>query len=213
MSANNYNNMNDGNTFVFAKNLSTVLASDPASYGVTLATATSLTGSVGTYQNSLTDLEQGKAALKAKTSTKNSSKAAVIAKIQAIAKDVYANEAVTPAMLGALGLAVHGGGGAPISPTAPNSLWADAFSNGTVKLKWNRGTNPQGVTFVIEAWNGTAWNVVWVTTKAKATLNGFAPGVEVRFRMYASHNSTASAYSNEAIIYGSGDSQFLQLAA
>lgn len=213
MSANNYNNLNDGNTFVFAKNLSTVLSSDPASYGISLASATSLAGSVGTYQNSLTDVEQGKATLKAKTSTKNTNKNALITKIQAIARDVYANEAVTPTMLGALGLAVHGGGGAPITPTAPNSLWADAYANGTVKLKWNRATNPQGVSFVIEAWNGTAWNVVWVTTKAKATLSGFAPGVEVRFRMYASHNSSASAYSNEAIIYGSGDSQFLQLAA
>ncbi len=168
---------------------------------------------MGTYQNSLTGSEGAKSTLKGKTVTKNTSKTAVITKIQAFAQTFYANPALSDDQIAALGLAIHGGGGAPITPVSPNSLVADAFANGAVKLKWNRGTSPQGVSFVVQAWDGNTWNVVWVTTKTKTQLNGYAPGAGVTFRVYAQHNNTASPTSNEAIIYGAGESAVLKLAA
>jgi hypothetical protein len=118
-------------------------------------------------------------------------------------------------MIAAAGFAVHDTSGTAVVPNQPVDLLATPFSDGTVSLRWGRNGNPNGVSFLIEAREdgSSEWEFVASTTKARLTVNGFAPGEPRWFRVVATKNDLSSLPSNEAPIYPVGGATTLSVAA
>jgi hypothetical protein len=141
-------------------------------------------------------------------------RAAVQSVFQSFLAISYASPSVSNERLATAGLPPRTERSSFVTPTTPLDLLADAFSNGSVKLKWKRNGNTSSTVFNVEAkTEDGAWELVWSGTQSKTTFSGYAPGVQVSFRVYASKNEEVSEASNVAVIYSSGGQGELQIAA
>jgi hypothetical protein len=90
------------------------------------------------------------------------------------------------------------------TPSAPADLVATGTSDGTNSLKFSRGGNRQGTTFIIEAKIGdaTAWTMIDAVTGSNYKHKNQTPGVKVQYRVKAKRGDLESGFSNTAVVYG-----------
>ena len=120
-----------------------------------------------------------------------------------VANAVYANPAVTPAMVAAIGLSPRAESRTRITPRTPTRLVAEALPSGRVRLQWERAGNLPGVVFRVERLvPGGVWTIVDETTAARITLAGYAPGSPVAFRIVAAKSGRVAAPTGAAVVYG-----------
>jgi hypothetical protein len=186
-----------------------------ASYNIPAATAAALNTAIGELNTANNDYTNAHAAAKAATAARHKSHSDLVAQIAAIAKTLYNDPAVDDEMIAAAGLAIHDTAPTPQTPTQPLNLVATPNWDGAVELKWARNANPALTSFLVEASaDGTNWDVVHTTTKSRATVTGYTPGVNYWFRIRASKNEITTLPSNVAEIYPSGSQNVnLELAA
>lgn len=119
-----------------------------------------------------------------------------------VANGFYLDPAVTPSMIDAAGLRPRSTSHARIVPRTPSELAAVLGPRGEVLLKWDRGTNPESVSFIVETQQGMEpWSFIGVTSRTRMTLWGYPPGEMRCFRVTASKNERRSSSSNVALIY------------
>jgi hypothetical protein len=90
------------------------------------------------------------------------------------------------------------------APISPSDLIVTGTSDGTNRLKWKRGDNKHGTTFIIEAKIGNAdtWTMIDVATGATFEHKNQTPGVKAQYRIKAKRGDSASGYTNTAVVYG-----------
>lgn len=119
---------------------------------------------------------------------------------RAIAKQVKANPAITPELLGALGIVQTRTSG-PLVPV--KKLVVTGTSNGVNSLTWDRNGNAQGTVFLIEykLEDSTEWNFVAAVTKATFQDTDQIPGHTNYYRVKASRSGKTSIPCAPAVIY------------
>lgn len=196
-----------------AHNAATVLNGALLAYGVTAAQANAIETGADTIDASVTDITAKKASLAAAFEEKVVNRANTITALNVVAGIIYNNPGVTTAMLLEAGYSPRDTTPSTIIPFPATGLLASPFADGSVELKWARNGNPNGVIFNIEVRpEGGTWSQIATTTRAKITVNGFAPGVAKWFRVIATKNDIVALPSNEAPIY-SGEELTLEIAA
>lgn len=185
-----------------AHNAATVLNGALLAYGVTAAQANAIETGADTIDASVTDITTKKAGLAAAFDEKAVNRQSTITALNVVAGIIYNNPGVTTAMLLEAGYSPRDTTPTTIIPFPATELLANPFADGSVELKWARNGNPQGVIFNVEVRSeGDTWSQLASTTKAKITVNGFAPGVSKWFRVVATKNDLVALPSNEAPIY------------
>ncbi|HVL39562.1 MAG TPA: hypothetical protein VM328_09255 [Fimbriimonadaceae bacterium] len=192
-----------------------VLDDDPGLYGIPASVLAELDAEADRLEASLVRLDEAKAALRAALAEREQDLRDILSRIRWIANDLYNNPALDAADVARTGLAVRDTVYTPHVPHTPVSLMATPSCDGTVRLKWERSGNSPTTIFEVEASRGGGgWEVLATTTKTKATLAGFAPGIEARFRVRASKNERTSLPSPIAVVYPAvGDRPVLAEAA
>lgn len=118
-----------------------------------------------------------------------------------VATTVYGS-AATEAQISALGLSPRAKERTKVTPKTVVDLSAVPAVDGDVTLKWGRNGNATGVVFLVESQSGTGpWTFVQGTTRCRATLRGYAPGVTANFRVIASKNGVVANPSPVVPVY------------
>ncbi|HMS56139.1 MAG TPA: fibronectin type III domain-containing protein [Fimbriimonadaceae bacterium] len=182
--------------------MSTELNATPVPYGVTVAQAAELDTALSNFVDARTAVENKRAELRAAVEEQNAFRDALINNMGFLAKNIYNNPSVTPAMIALLGLEPRDTSNTSAIPYTPTSFEATPNADGSVKLSWNRNGNSSRAVFIVEQKDaGGEWSIFTTTTKTRETHFGFAPGEEKWFRVYASINGQVSAPSFEDSIY------------
>ncbi len=216
MASNNLQKLTPDELLALANQMKTTIGPGPLNlYGVSAGQIAALASGDTDLGTSITGVVSAKAAYHSAVQNRDTKQGVCLGAIVSIAKSIYANPAVTPAMISALGLQPHSTTRTKVTPSTPTELTATPSPDGNVLLKWNRNGNPSSVNFLIESQTGTgAWTFVQDTGKARVTLGGYVPGVAVSFRVVASKNGLMSAASTTAAIYAAPPSApALQIAA
>lgn len=213
MASNNFQGKSDASLSSMAHQAFTVINGALLAYGVPGPTMALVEAAADALDTDVADVTGKTASLKAAHEGKRADRTSLIDALNTVGATIYNNPLVTPEMLAAAGYAVHDTSGTTVVPNAPADLLANPAADGTVALKWGRNGNPQGVSFLVEVRGETGgWTFVSSTSRARITLNGYAPGVGKWFRVSATKNDLTSLPSNEAPIYG-GAGEGLELAA
>jgi hypothetical protein len=187
-----------------------------ASYGITSNSMWSaFTGALTAYNNSVTDAEAAKQLFHSKVNAQEEKRQKLFDAIVPILNVIYANPNVTDEMIINAGFAPRDKVRTPAQPHKPLDLLAKPSADGQVALSWKRNGNVQSISFQVEA-KGEGdenWTPVFITTKTKAKLLGYAPGVTCWFRVVAIKEGMKSLPSNEVAIYHDAPSVELELAA
>ena len=183
-------------------------------YGVPAEQKTALTTTTLALNAMNAVVENAKAAYHSAVRNREASRAACASAAATVARTVYANPAVTPGMVAALGLSPRSRSRARILPFPPVEVTVTPVAAGDLLVKWNRGANARGVNFVVEAQTGTGeWAFVGDTTATRLTLSGYAPGSTLSLRVSASKNGTVSTPSAAVAPYPVPAAAPLRLAA
>lgn len=188
-------------------NFITVANANLVALGLVAADITPLQTVKTGFDNSLTDLEAKKAAMKAATQKKDTLRKSSTTKARALVKKIQANQAVTNELKASLQITVTGSHPAPPEiPYPPNNLVAYVSGSGEYKLDWKRNGNSSGILFVIEArmGNSSAWLPIFTTTKTSYTHSGNPPGTKITYRVKAQRGETQSPPSNTAVVNDGG---------
>ncbi len=119
---------------------------------------------------------------------------------RAIAKQIKANPAVGPGLLGKLGIVQPRTSGPLVMV---KKLVVTGTSNGVNSLTWDRNGNAQGTVFLIESKleGASDWNFVAAVTKATFQDTNQIPGQTKYYRVKASRSGKTSNPSAPAVIY------------
>ncbi len=200
-----------------ATELAAAISASPATFGLTVPIATSISDAAELFVTSLTDWHSAQNAATNASYIKTSQRESLLSTLSAYLNLMYATPTVTGSAITSLGLAPRSETRTPVIPFQPQDLLATPFADGTVKLTWGRGDNKYGVVYQIEAAgaDATEWTMVQSTTKAKVTLSGMNPGTPMWFRVRSTKGTLTSEYSFVAGIYipAPGATGTMELAA
>jgi hypothetical protein len=159
------------------------------------------------FNGTLEGVDSAKASLAAAVQDKDIHRRDAVDIVAPLIKKFQADKTIPANVLALLQVAQTGGGGGKAPLYAPTDLVAYAnATESSVSLAFNRNGNPGRTTFVVEALapGDEGWRSVLVTTRTKVKLEGFTPGVQTQFRVYAHRAGNSSGVSNVATIYGEG---------
>ena len=211
---NNYSAKPDAALHYTVAGSTTVLIEEYLAYGLTETEVQNLDDANALFGTDIQIAIDRENARKSAVAAKDEDRAVVLEGITTIAAKLYANPAVTDKMLTQAGFAARPAFGGRTTPQQPTSLTANAFSDGRVKLAWNRNGTSRSSVFTIWAKGDTGdWTPVSSGTKTRVTLEGFTPGQFTTFKVTASVNNQTSAASNIAAIYDTGYTESLTIAA
>ena len=188
---------------LLANHIAGVAGSGPSNpFGISLSVLSAMIDASGEVQIDGSLVESTLAAYREAIQNRAAHLNALRDAIATAARQAYASPTVTPAMIASLNLSPRSTDHARIVPKTPEGVVVSALSNGDVAISWNRGTNPRGVGFAVEARFGTDdWSLAANTTATKATLSGYALGGPVEFRVIASRNGTMTSPSSVASLF------------
>ena len=128
---------------------------------------------------------------------------ALLRTLSTIVNGVYANPENTPGMIAALGLSPRSTTRHRVRPTPPTSLIVTPTTNRSVLLRWDRTLNPRDTNFLVEAKVvAGGWELAGDTKRSRLTLQGYADGGQVHFRVRASRLGFISPPSAPVHLYG-----------
>lgn len=118
---------------------------------------------------------------------------------------IKADKSVPRELIEALGLPVSNETNRATLKT-PLDLTVAPQADGNNHLKFDRNANPRAAIFIIEARIGDdpEWKYVTSTTESKFTHEGQTPGVQIAYRVKATHKGESSAWSAVAVAYFKG---------
>lgn len=202
----------DGNFNSLALQFDSAMTTHGTALGFTAAEKLAVKDAANAFNTDWAISEEAKSTAKGAVSTKNKTRESTTAAIREAAARILASPAATPAIIAAFGMNPNPVVSGPVA--VPLNLVGNATSNGNCELKWKRNGNASNTVFVLESKSATGnWTMFGTTTKTKFTDTNAAPGVQKLYRVRAERSGTISAYSNEAVIYGTGGSGFLAVAA
>ena len=131
---------------------------------------------------------------------------------RAIAKQIKANPAVGPGILGILGIVQPRTSGPLVMV---KKLVVTGTSNGVNSLTWNRNGNAQGTVFLIESKleGDSDWNFVAAVTKTSFQDTDQIPGQTKYYRVKASRSGKTSSPCSPAVIYSQTSESQTSIAA
>ena len=192
-----------------------VLQNDPTAYGFDVSQVNGFVLATNAFIGKLNDSDAAKAAAKAAVADKNAHREEIVGLTREFAKLIQANPAVTPSMKERAGLPGHNNPPSPVIPSAPQDLSATGYQTGVNELKWKRGSNKPGTTYMIQSRmsESAPWTLVDTTTKTKYRHTNQPVGQTQYYRVIAKRAQGESDPSNVAIAYGNGQTVVLQIAA
>lgn len=192
-----------------------VATANSAALGLTPGDLTTLTGLSTAYTTGYNAMITSREAAKAATQTKSTARKNLIADLRVLAQKIYANPAVSDALIAQLGLPVHDSSRSKVIPVSPASLVVAGFANGENKLTWKRNGNANSVVFWLEESIGDGnWALFATSTRTTFVQQNQTPGTMKYYRVRATANGLVSAPSNEAVVYQNGSGNpALHLAA
>ena len=185
-----------------AANVAAAVLEKNPKYAVPKETAADL-GAAGSEMGTLIDAAKtARDAAAAATLAKASGREATIGALNAEAAIVYSN-GTSDADLQALGFSPRSGGSRPTMPSAALGLTATVLEGGAIRAEWKRNGNRPSAIFQVERSldAGATWAIVASTTRTKASLTGYAPGVPVWLRVTTTNSVGTSLPSNVAGVY------------
>lgn len=182
-------------------NFASVATANITALNMTSSQALQLTGLATAFSTSFDDTAEAKTNLASKVATKNTTRLVAEESFRAAAKFVNANNNVSSGLKAELGISMSPSPAGPVA--TPLDLTATGFSNGAVKLAWDRAGNAGGTAFLIEAKYGlsTVWSFVAMTTRAKYTHSNQTPGNQITYRVTAQRDGIQSEPSDIAVLY------------
>lgn len=214
MAGNNFSSKGDATLVALVTQMAAKFVATPAAYGLTAPQATGLNDAVEDLQAKINGAEAARIAFGNATDEKTTSRSTLLSELGKLTGIVYAYPGITSAALTAAGLAVHSTTKSAKVPATPRMTNATPFATGVVELKWLRGRNQYGITFMIESKSETGnWTTVGSTTATKIRLNGYTPGVPMWFRIVATHGGVTAVPSLPVPIYHEESGVSLSIAA
>lgn len=214
MSENNFGGLKDSTLHTTLKEISDNVNAAFASYGLTTLQGAAWEAAADDFGVKIGAVENAKVAYEAAVVAKDVSRASLLSTTTDMTGIIYAFPGITDVLLASAGLAVYSTTKTPKVPSTPSTPLALPSATGDVKLKWNRLSNPTGITFVIESKGETGdWAQVATTTAAKITLSGYIPGVPRWFRIVATHRGLSATPTLPVAIYHEEGGTGLSLAA
>lgn len=212
--ANYFGSLNDAALLIWAQNFYTVANASPLTYALSPTDLTAINTAVSGFDGAMTNLAAKETAYRSAVEQKRINRAALISIVREYAAKFYANTAVDDAEISAIGLVPRDTDRPPITPQTPLDFIAEPRVDGSVRFTWKRNGNPYGVNFVIEQrLVDGSWDTLVITRRTSLTVDGFTPGVETTFRVFAQNGTLLSPASNTFTIYQSGGTGELSLAA
>ncbi|MBL8061089.1 MAG: fibronectin type III domain-containing protein [Chthonomonas sp.] len=211
---NDFANLNNLGLRAKVSEITETLIDDHAQYGVPEAIVDLLVSLNEAYSESIMVAVAAEANSRAMAAAKNALRDEVLETLRQVSRYVYADPDVDNALLNKAGFSPRPEFGRRTSPKEVTDLVAEAHSNGSVTLKWNRSGNSRSALFKVWA-KGLAgpWVNVGATTKLKITLENFTPGVSKVFYVTATVNNQTSLASTYASIYGGWEAKGPSVAA
>ena len=183
-------------------------------YGIVQADLTQLAANATALTTTGNAVEDALATYRAAVATRNGQLRLTRYILGNVARQVYANSALTPAKIQTLGLSPRSKSRTKTVPVTPDGLVAEPQANGTMKLSWNRSGNPSGAMFVVEArTEGGDWAPVANTSASRTVLGDLLPGGPIQLRVYAMKNDEVSLPSPLLVLYASATTPPLRIAA
>ena len=180
----------------------TIGATAPNPYGVNVALLSKLEEASTDIPSHLAEVTDLRAQLNAAIQRRDAATLAGRDAVGETARVVYANSAVTPAMIATLGLQPRSDSRTPIVPVAPTALDAKPLPTGEIALSW-KSANRYGVTYRVESRVGSgAWSFVTDLTASRVTLGDYVAGIRTEFRVSASRSGRVSPFSPVAVVWG-----------
>ena len=211
---NRYHSMTPPQLHMLATSMTTVLDSTGGSaYSISVPQKLALVSATNALGNSMQAVSDSKAAYRSSVQTRDLDDKTLMENVAGLAKTLYANPAITDAMLVAIGLEPRPSTRTKHLPIVPTEFAAVPAVDGTVKLTWKRNGNVSGTSFLIEQKIGSTWTFICSTTTTKLTLTGYTPGATSTFRVIATRLQMSSPASNEFTIYPNGVNDFALHAA
>lgn len=201
MPKNTFRQRSDTSLNSWAEHLTNIVGGNISGYKTTLAKNTAASDKQALFATAIADWEAAKYALASAVDAKEFARNELLDAVAVVANDIYVG-GVSDSMVSAAGLEPRDHVRTPATPQQPTALLATPDADGSVLLKWNRGTNAYGMNFVVEATtDGENWTIVTTTMKSRITLFGYEPGDVAYFRVRAIKNGATSEPSNTEAIY------------
>lgn len=201
---NNFHKARPSEVLQLGTNMADIIPSTaPNAWGTSVDQAAALDACKDNLEETIRLYTETKALLASYRIARDAATNDMVAAIASVANTIYGNPTVTSAMIASTGLEPRKNARTQVVPKTPTGLVATAQENGQVMLKWDRSGNSQGVIFCIEVFAAVnEWRLLTQTTTTSIKLDGFEPGRQTFFRIYATKNGLKSGVSNNASIYG-----------
>jgi len=197
----------------WGQNFKDVCFANQVTLNLTAPEFTSIEDAANNYTAAFDAAEVARLAYEGAVAAKRSAHEAATAIFQTFAMEFKANPDLTPELKASLGLKVNPTPSGPVQ--IPTNLTATPFTNGTIKLRWDRNGNAQNTLFKIQAmYQGeTEWQIVDTITATRYTVQDAVLGQPVTFRIIASRGGTNSGASNAVGVFTSESPVELEVAA
>jgi len=186
---------------------------DQVTLGLSPAEFTSIEDAANAYTAAFDAVETTKLAYEGAVAAKRLAHEAATEIFQTFAMEFKANPNLTPELKASLGLKVNPTPSGPVQ--IPTNLTATAFTNGTIKLRWDRNGNAQKTMFKIQAqFEGeTQWQIIDTITATRYTVQNVVLGQPITFRIIASRGGANSDASNAVGVFTNDIPVSLEVAA
>lgn len=164
------------------------------------------------FRDAMSELNTARAAYEAAVSRKDKAKEDCIATDRRFVAQFQAIPDLDPYVFCALDVPKRHHSGPRSQASSPQGLLVDAHADGRVVLRYSRGENSESTVFSIEESRdlGRTWATIFSSMRTRVTLQGYEPGTQVWFRVFATRNNTVSPPTQPVVIWGAG--RFLKAA-
>ncbi len=192
----------EGDLVPWTENFILVANANLTTLDLDAADITALTTKKSTFSTNLNTAKSKQAESKAATENKNISKTSLVTNIRTLARQIQANPAVPSNLKEQLGLKSQDPTPSPINPVSPTETSIETIGIGLNRIRWNRNSNVQGTTFLVESSNEPAgiWLIIGTTTKTNYDTNYVDPRGRTYFRVRAQRGSLISEPGNIVVI-------------
>lgn len=170
--------------------------------GITSTQLTALYDNLVEFDTKLADVSVKHNVAAAATSEKNVAKRTLREDVAELIRVVRSRD-VPVGLLDQLGIGVidpaH-----PVQPEQPIELSVTPYGTGVNALKWHRGTNRRGTTYVVEVSNAdiSGWQMIATVSRLSYRHAGQEPGFQQTYRVRAVRRGVPGLPSYTATVYG-----------
>ena len=188
-----------------ATNMTSTISASPATFGLSAPIASSMSNAAAAFEAAVAAAREAELAYREAVQAKKAAREALETRLTTYLPMTLANPTVTNGDLASIYLEPRTPRRAFVSPDQPEEFEVSAQSNGFSKFKWSRGENTTNTIYTLQQKTRDGdWTNVWSGTRSRVELAGYAPGVEVLFRVIATKGRETSEHSAVQVIYPVG---------